>query len=743
MIGFSEKRAGTPVVPMTREIFKDAINNGTVAAACEAIAKALGKVKSGGMTREDFTEYKNKLKARLPVLTPHALFKNEERKNSGPCKDNAVPTGMVMADFDHLEENPRQVYEQRIKPLVDCCGIVLVHVSAGGEGLHIIFRQPQGMTISEAQQWMGKQIGIEPDKVCHDLTRCSYLVSGANILFYSDGLFEGNPAPALPVREAATVSPTGDTEGVSAADEAPAGWEYRGIPLSRLVTEWLARNGGEPEMGNRNNTLYRLALDLRTVCDNSLEALMDAVSRFGLSEQEVKSTLASALRADYKLSREMEAIVRALSNPGQDSPGDDQAFDVNVFANMELPPALRASIEGFPAEFHWGNLAGPMPLLCALADGVTYRYCTGVVQPLGLMTIIIGGQASGKSVCLPVINLWKEKLDAEDAEAYAAIIKYNERENRRKAGEPFEPAPHPVIRGVAVMDSVAALFERLYYGKGHTLYSVETELGVAINSNKGGTWAQKFEIYKKSFYHESYSRDFLSKNSLSGKVNVAYNWTMTGTPGALGEFFSPRNVESGLASRIVPVLLPSNLYGEMPHFVGLSDENKAIIRQASEQLRQESGCLDLPRLKGTIEEWCEQRRNRAIEDGDDVAATFRMRSAEIAFRFAVIFYLLSEVRQETDAMMQFATTVADLTLDGQLRLFGEELAKQLEKNQLPASKWSNASVFSQLPEVFTVADVRALKQGCIGHSIHTIISRWVKAEKAEKIDAHHWKKTAK
>ena len=49
----------------------------------------------------EFEEKKSALKKRLPILTPHATFKNGRRKN-----DDAIPSGLSIYDLDHIE-NPR------------------------------------------------------------------------------------------------------------------------------------------------------------------------------------------------------------------------------------------------------------------------------------------------------------------------------------------------------------------------------------------------------------------------------------------------------------------------------------------------------------------------------------------------------------------------------------------------------------------------------------------------------------
>ena len=117
----------------------------------------------------------------LPVLTPHAIFKNGERKNA-----EAIPSGLSMYDIDHIE-NPRDYYHSMIEDRISELGIVTAHVTPSTEGLRLIFEIPAGMTLAQAQKWMSEQLGDENyDGSVKDYARCSYLVPRAYILYLDE-----------------------------------------------------------------------------------------------------------------------------------------------------------------------------------------------------------------------------------------------------------------------------------------------------------------------------------------------------------------------------------------------------------------------------------------------------------------------------------------------------------------------------------------------------------------------------
>ena len=131
------------VVPCTVDLLNQALDSAAVNEVCGQIAQALLRVKQGEMSRTEFENYKKAMKKQLPVLTPHAIFKNGERNNA-----NAIPSGLSMYDIDHIE-NPRGYYQSMISGRETQLGIVMAYMTPSTEGLRLIYEMPQGMTLCE------------------------------------------------------------------------------------------------------------------------------------------------------------------------------------------------------------------------------------------------------------------------------------------------------------------------------------------------------------------------------------------------------------------------------------------------------------------------------------------------------------------------------------------------------------------------------------------------------------------
>ena len=360
------------------------------------------------------------------------------------------------------------------------------------------------------------------------------------------------------------------------------------------------------------------------------------------------------------------------------------------------------------------------------------------------------------------VDIWKRQLDEEDALARKRAEEWKERKKGRKANEKAPEDPHVLIRVVPVTVSCSTLLKRFKNAQGHTLYSFGEELDTLRKTNGAGSWSSKYDIYRLSFDYGEWGQDYNSDQAESGVVNVAYNWTMLGTNGAMRKCFKSDNIENGLSSRVLVAEMPDSSFQKMPKFGKRSAEDEARIQQAVTRLRSFSGLVDTPRLRKAIEAWVEEKRVEAAKDIDHVKDTYRKRAAVIGFRCGVIFHLLEtsptpsclgrekaaaktspkQGRKEGSACIKFALMMAEYCLKQQIKAFGEALESQFVDARNECIRYgSNHSIFDQLSPVFTIDDLRALKRGfCSETGLRKIISRWYRDKWIEKTDKTHWKK---
>ena len=727
----------------------------------------------------------DELKHRLPVWTPScAEFRDNHRSQADAIK----PLRRLMMDFDekgHTDEILERL-KDAAKPDINGMQILLVEESAR-RGTHVLVELPEGMSAEKAQEIMGLVTGYVPDKQVKGVDRCIYMVPEDHTRFVSERLFEigmdftdlhglmnTEDSGAFAMRQqdnngicnaVGIANPQVESSGITnpaeqaeqtenkeirvhpgnpCQKEFPS--EFKGVPYASIISEYWHRIGGEPTEGERNDKLHQLAANLRAICDNSEEWLLEVMPRYGLKEQEMRSIVHSACKEPTKGSRLIKQIVTALEiGISSDEIEDAEAVEAEtgVKVNVKaLPIGLRESLTGVPVSMHMPVLCGVLPIAAAYADQVQVEYCDGNLQHLGLMSIIRGEQASNKSVVKNAVDVWKRQFDEEDALARKREEEWKERKKGRKANEKAPEDPHVLIRMVPVTVSCSTLLKRFKNAQGHTIYSFGEELDTLRKTNGAGSWSSKYDIYRLSFDKGEWGQDYNSDAAESGVVKVAYNWTMLGTNGAMRKCFKSDNIENGLSSRILVAEMPDSSFSKMPKFGRRSAEDEAKIQEAVTRLRSFSGLVDTPRLRRAIEEWVEAKRVEAAKDIDHVKDTYRKRAAVIGFRCGVVFHLLSGMKKESKQCLDFALMMADYCLMQQIKTFGEALQNQYVDASEECQRYgANHSVFDQLAPTFTVDDLRALKRGyCSETGLRMIISRWMRDGWIIKTDRHHWQK---
>ena len=729
------KGHGAPCLPATKEDWENLRRESWLAQMCARIEKG-----------------DDELKHRLPVWTPHcAEFKDNHRA----IADAVKPLNRLMLDFDekgHTDEIMQKLgLLQSEKGIVksekfaSALPVLLVEESVR-RGTHVLVELPDGMSPEQAQELMQEATGFTPDAAVKDVSRCIYMVPEDHTKYVNPKLFE-----ATDFRTDRT-EPSPENLNLGTVPS----MKFKGIPYSSIVAEWWRRNGGEPQEGERNVKLHKLAVNLRAICDNKKEVLMAVMPRFGLSDVELRSIVDSACKEEPKgISKVMQQIVEDLLlspklgddrglNEGIDDDGSDPQPPNLGGLCKHLPIGLRESLVGVPVSMHMPVLCGVMPICAAYADQVEVEYCDGNTHHLGLMSIIRGEQASNKSVVKNAIDIWKRQFDEEDALARKREEEWKERKKGRKANEKAPEDPHVLIRLVPVTVSCSTLLKRFKNATGHTLYSFGEELDTLRKTNGAGSWSSKYDIYRLSFDRGEWGQDYNSDAAESGVVNVAYNWTMLGTNGALRKCFKSDNIENGLSSRVLIAEMPDCSFSKMPKFGKRSAEDVARIQEAVTRLRSFTGLVDVPRLRKAIEAWVEEKRVEAAKAIDHVKDTYRKRAAVIGFRCGVIFHLLSGKDKESKACLDFALMMAEYCLKQQIKVFGEALRHEYVNAQDECQRYgANHSIFDQLAPTFTMDDLRALKRGFCGESaLRNIVSRWCRDGWIEKTDNKHWAKVS-
>ena len=744
-------------VPCTTEILHTVMRSTIVGMTCAEIADCHEQMLRGEMSREDFKTKKSELKRRLPAFCFHAHFKNGRRLNN-----EAVPSGLSILDIDHIP-SPEVFFNEKVKEKAKELGIVLAHKTPSGEGLRLVFVIPEGMGLVEGQQWLAQQMGLsEFDEACKDLARCSFAVPEEYVLFL-DG------SQLFAERGGSVILQSRDDNAKPQSQPAPTELTAEQLPSGSAGSSLLGRPGGSSkplfvfDLCREQAGLKDVDINARGSRHNSLLAILSVGAARLLSEAEAMAVVAQRMPDFFKEpdcrqlihdfyakyhddSKMMSATVQRINaraeqlakqqqsknDKAQEDESEEETTEAsttqstNVFPDIPPIPGLKQSLTGVPEQMRMPALCALLPMAASYADDVTFRYCDGREQRLGLMSIVVGEQASGKSVCKDIIDLWRGPMDEDDEQGRRKEDEWKKKRKNRRANEKLDPEPEVLIRDVPITISCSTLLKRLKNAQGHTLYSFCSELDTLRKTNGAGSWSSKYDIYRLAFDHDEWGQDYNSDQAESGMVSVGYNWTILGTYGALGKCFKGENIENGLSSRVIVSEMPDSAFAPMPMFQDRRDRDAQAILEAVNTLRAKHGFIDTPRLRKAIGKWVEDKRQQAMERIDRVMDTYRRRAAVIGMRCGVVACLLSG-EKETKHVIDFALMMAEYVLQEQCRLFGDVLRKQYAADSDNTRKSKNRAVFDRLADTFTSHDILALKNDISDAAARMIIKRWREA----------------
>ena len=718
-------------------------------------------------TQNDFATKKAELKRRLPAFCFHAHFKNGRRLNA-----EAIPSGLSILDIDHIP-SPETFYNEKVKERTKELGIVLVHMTPSAEGLRIVFMLPQKMTLAQGQQWLAGKLGLKDfDEACKDYARCSFAVPADYIFFIDKEQLFATPTPqktdtdtsetvATPTINQQRPQPTEETAATSneAVDIDPN--------AELLFDAFVAASGLAPaalnSKGTRHNSLVSLlSMGIcRLIPQEQLRAIiacrMPEYARESDCQQLIKDFYEKYTNTNRPMSFQLRKIytesLRNKAATATTSENDIEQFEAKRETEQQaqaactnnilntLPPVLRKTLEGVPANMHMPVLCSVLPLAAAYADGVQVRYCDGQLHRLNLMSVIVGPQASGKSVCKSRVDLWMKQMLEDDARAREIEDKWKPEKKRRKANEKAPEDPCVLIRSVPITISCSTLLRRFKNSRGHTLFSFGEELDTLRKTNGAGSWSQKYNIYRLAFDNGVWGQDYNSDQAESGVVPVAYNFSILGTYGALKRCFKNDNVENGLSSRIFIAEMPDGAFAPMPVYGKEAEGLSTDIDAAVTSLRARQGFVETPLLRQAIGAWVEKKRIEAMADGDIVKDTYRKRAAVIGFRCGVVASLLEG--EENEKVLDFARLTAEYILEKQCNFFGEALLSEYKSAEQEMVRQSrNGFIFDKLPPEFTFNDLQKEKGANVSRNvINNIIYRWKKSGWIEKKEDGKWMKT--
>ena len=668
---------------------------------------------------EPDADKRGEMKKRLPAITWQAYFEGKR------LAKEAQPSGLFMLDIDHVD-NPGELYAKKVASRIKELGIVYCGMTASRHGLRIVAKcLPTLHSIEECQKWLASNLKVEYDSCCKDFARCSYLVHDSYTYFMdAKAIWEDEPAigtvyaggknPAQDNAEfhkALSQGENRNTSGTStgATSTSPSGCQqvqvvdqreglfggpedYKGIPYSDIIKEWFDREGGEPTEGNRNQSLFKLAMRLRYITDFNEAVMFRIMPTYGLPESEVKSLIKSACSASRasNIPKDLDDLLKSIDRRRKIQ-GDDDVLPEIITETSQippLPPIIRQFVEVAPDDFKQAVALCQLPILGTLGSKLRAKYLDGQMHSPSFQVSLEAPQASGKSFMVRLAEYELEQIIRHDEVQRQQEQDYDKKVREMKLlnikinadnkDEILGQRPQTMIRYCSPKMSVTKLLMRLHDAQGLHIFAVAPEIDTVTKAFKSG-FSSYSDLLRNAFDNDLYGQDYASENSFSGIVPVYYNTLFSGTPKAMRRFYP--DVEDGLVSRVCFVTLPDQFGKPMPVWKDLEAKNKAIVDTNLVRLNevsivgdevQEDHVLKMDWLNKEIEGWIKAQQVEAVKNEDRTRDIFCRRSAVVGFRAGMLAYFLYGEKNTPTIRkncIRFAIWVANCMLNQHLLRF--------------------------------------------------------------------------
>lgn len=499
------------------------------------MAKSMGKSKKA-----------DQLKKELLAFTPSATFKDGRKKELVTSY-----SGCVHLDFDKLTP---EVLQKAFDLAVNIPFTYACFTSPSGDGLKVFVKvntdqESHEQAYKQVQAHYEKEIGIEADPKCKDITRLCFVSDDPNAFYNENAItFE------ISLQEQATLSE-------------PL-FEQAQNSLNAIFDECVnfTNNILTYNNGNRNNYLYQLACNCNRRGISHPEAEHLITSNFYHENQtEIRKSIESAYQNNLAEFGKFANLAGSQKKQTKKEITNDITEDylkitpiIPIDAINLMPSLFQEGARAFENDPRKRDvfLTSAICIISGCLPGVQGIYDQERVFP-HLFSFIIAPAASGKGVLKNAKRLgdkihmrFTEESKAERKDYENELIEYKAQLNKRKKDESIPEKPEEPKRKMLFFPadtSQAMMLQMLNDNKSRGIIC-ETEADTMSGTNKQD-WGNYSPIMRGAFHNEKISAARKTDNTIIEVDCPQLAITLSGTPAQVPKLIS--SAEDGLFSRFI------------------------------------------------------------------------------------------------------------------------------------------------------------------------------------------------
>ena len=669
----------------------------------------------------------------------------------GRLKDCHHAASTFAHDIDCGKEDECKAIAGRILSKKEEIGLLELSVSANW-GLHAVCRRQLGKTILENQVRIATVTQTEMDTSTHDEQRVMFTgpADGATLLYLDEAIFEETLTPEESAEEYQRLKereirgeedvPQGakkankhyrpgeaeemkneelkiKNEGISQLSIVNCQLEYNGIPYNDIVRKyWELFNGGkEPSDGDRNVLTFELAVTLRSICDYSLERLMQVVPNYWHSDEaaeEWRKTLENALKEPRKgMPYRLKQVLSALKTQGGVK-ACGGTLTAPPAMPKKLPPLVRLLTKNVPDFYKPAVASAVFPALGAHLHGVKFRYWDNVDHEATFMNVLIGRQSIGKgSIKKPV-------------EYIMADIKQRDQPNRQREAEwkqknpgakqKKDPRPTDICIQMLIDNLTDAVFNQRVidaHNNGQRfIYTIVDEIEALKKVTSKGTTDEVGLLIRKAFDNSDAGQERVGADSVSGIAPLRWNFNASTTPPNARRFFY-KMVNDGTVSRLdLSTIIRADDEEDSAPVLGIYDHTFAQeLKPYIERLEAANGLIECAQAKRLALAIKQENSEAAQLYESEAYRVLSYRANVIAWLKGMVLYVAHGGKWSKE-IEDFVRWTEQYNLWCKMLYFGQQLEKELREEVEIQRQSGPRNLLELLPDEFTKEQYRLVRQ---------------------------------
>ena len=698
------------------------------------------------------------------------------------CKSNG---SFFFHDVDCYDSE----HSERIKGLIlekkDEIGLRMLERSASG-GWHLVCERRRGTTILENQVRVATILKVEMDTSAKDLQRVVFSTSGSedDLPYLDDCLFD----EPMSVEECEAEYERLHERQCRGEEDVPAGakkankhyrpWEemdtnhqlgvgnlthltndschscpvenpsnpyskydpearYNGMLLRDIIAKyWELFNGGkEPVEGDRNALTFELAATIRSICDYSMERLMQVVPNYwakpdGTCTQEElaewRKTIENALKEPKKgMPFRLKQVLAALKGQaGVKACGGTLTTPPPM--PKKLPPLVKLLTKNVPWFYKPAVASAVFPALGAHLHGVKFRYWDNVEHEATFMNVLIGRQSIGKGSIKKPIEYIMEDIRQRDFPNRQREADWKQKNPSAKPKK--DPRPTDICIQMLIDNLTDAVFNQRVvdaHNNGERyIYTIVDEIEALKKVTSKNTVDEVGLLIRKAFDNSLAGQERVGADSVSGIAPLRWNFNASTTPPNAKKFFC-KMVNDGTVSRLdISTIIRTDDDDDTAPILGIYDHTFASeLKPYIDRLEAANGLIECAQAKKLALDIRQENRDRSKLYDSEAYRVFSYRANVIAWLKGMVLYVAHGYRWSKE-IADFVRWTQQYNLWCKMLYFGQQLEKELREELDMQRQSGPQNLLALLPDEFAKEQYRQMRlsQGRNGDGESTLRS---------------------